>query len=101
MVNLYHVDRIASRGISNCIYQVYGGVGYFTDIEKNVYRVDIYDSSSKVINSMNDEESEKHLLKSIRIDIDVSDSEYAIIDKIVSTVEKIVLNTQYQDIPQE
>ena len=64
MFNKDNVLKRASRAIGNCIYSVYGGVGYFTDIDDNYFYVDIYDSPSRVIGKkMSDEEAKKHLLK--------------------------------------
>jgi hypothetical protein len=94
MFDTEKVLEASSRGISNCIYDIYGEIGYFTDIEDNVFLVDIYDSPSRVINKMSDEEAQKHLLKSIEVDFSDVKSNYnlesAIIDKIVSTIEIIV-----------
>jgi uncharacterized membrane protein len=94
MTNKDNVLNTASRGISNCIFNVYGRVGYFTDIENNNFSVDIYDSPSKVINAMSDEDAQKHLLKSIEVPfahlLHDNSAEYKIIDTIVTTVESIV-----------
>jgi len=96
MFNKENVLATASRSIGNCIYNVYGGIGYFTDIINNCFSVDIYDSPSRVINKMNNEESKKHLLKSIKVefeDLNDSVSEFRIIDSIVSKIESVVYNS--------
>ena len=96
MFNKDNVLERASRAIGNCIYSVYGGVGYFTDIEDNCFYADIYDSPSRDINKMSDEEAKKHLLKSIKVPFEILDNasiaEFKAIDDIVSAVEKIVYN---------
>ena len=96
MFNNDNVLERVSRAISNCIYSNYGGIGYFTDIDDNYFYVDIYDSPSRDINKMSDEEAKKHLLKSIKVPFEISSNasiaEFKAIDDIVSAIEKIVYN---------
>lgn len=89
------------RGISSCIHEVYGNVGYYTEITGNTIVVEIYDDVCAVIDEMTGQEALKHLQKTIKVPfgsvkMECGDLQHAkVINYIVETFESIL----YEAVP--
>jgi hypothetical protein len=67
MFNENNVLDYASNELSNFVY-LYGGEGYFTNIEKTCFEVEIYNVKCREVNRLSKEEALTHLLKKVSID---------------------------------